>query len=334
MAQSESLFIKSNVKYRLFFAFTPFNLLMVEQLLEGRKFVDSGVIVINTSEQKYESDFAQVINFSGSQHGLLSRLLEYRRIAHLLNGLLRDDMIHSVTAPHPHNLLSNALMLGGGSHFVNIYEDGTANYCASNNVGHLKKQSLIKFFIAPILGFRYQNFLGHITGIDEKLMDNGYFLSPEDIYKPERFSNLHAIDMIWLKDKQSFEYAEIVLVLDQKIEQIFDGNTAKRLRDNMKSYVNTLAVDVYVKPHPAQLKGYDKNWLGRNVIVYNDGAAAELLALELRPKFVVSFFSSALKNIANILPESKCVSFGIAELNVARGISLGKVFSKCGIDLL
>jgi len=36
---------------------------MVEQLLERRKFVDSGVIVINTSEQKYESDFAQVINF-------------------------------------------------------------------------------------------------------------------------------------------------------------------------------------------------------------------------------------------------------------------------------
>lgn len=316
----------------IFFAFTPFNLLVVDALLELEDIACRPSLVINTCKRDYEHASAKVINFRrGKQNGLLSTL-GYWRMSALLRNLKRAKTVHSVYSPHPHNMFSNTLMLDEGTHQVCIYEDGIGNYWNSENTDFLKRQSRRKKRMAFFLGFSYRDYDGHFTGISERIFDTGYFVSPQKIYLPERFQNVKKVHLNVFNDVDEGHCEPIVLLLDQHIEVVYDTATTERLRKRLSTVVTDLGLPVYVKAHPAQDGPDAALELGSNVTLVSNEAPAEYAALELRPMYVVSFTSSALKNIKALLPESICISVGIDEFDSLRGCDLQSVFE--GFDLV
>jgi hypothetical protein len=125
-----------------------------------------------------------------------------------------------------------------------------------------------------------------------------------------------------------------VLVLDQDIEKLFDAQLARQLRAKLVLYVKELGVKIYVKPHPGQNRSVFAQEFGENVVSIETLKPAELVALELRPRYLVSFISSALKNVRGILPDVKAYSFGAREFDEMRGMHLAKVFHDFGVTVL
>jgi hypothetical protein len=332
MVNPADLSPRSPGKQHIFFAFTPFSLMLLEQLLERSEFADQARMVINTASQQYSSDTAQVINFNPSGYSPWQKYRCYRRLARMLRELRKAALIASVTGQHPHMLLSNALMLEPGDYPVNIYEDGIANYFASDNINGLQRKSTLKRMVAPCLGLRYKSYRGHISGIDERVMDNGYFLDPDKVYLPQRFENLHRLENHRADPAGGLALRDTVLVLDQDIESLFDSHTAADLRKRVADHVLSLGMEVQIKAHPSQ-SGQPVNWLGEGAQRIRDNAPAETVAADLRPRYVVSFFSSALKNIKTNAPDTHCISIGATEYDRSTGSNLRDVFSRFGIEV-
>ena len=74
--------------------------------------------------------------------------------------------------------------------------------------------------------------------------------------------------------------------------------------------------------------------LGEDVTLVTSKAAAEHVAIELRPEYVVSFMSSALKNIKGILPTSTCISVSIEEFGALRGSHIEGLFKNFGLTTI
>ena len=213
-----------------------------------------------------------------------------------------------------------------------LYEDGIGNYWNSENVDFLKRQSLRKRRLAPFFGFSYRDYSGHFTGISERVFDTGYFVSPEKIYLSERFESVEKVHLSVLSEIDDNQCEPIVLLLDQHIEVVYDSETTARLRKRLSAVVMDLGLPVHLKAHPAQ-NGPDATLeLGPNITLVSHQTPAEYIALELRPMYVVSFTSSALKNIKALLPQSTCISVGIDEFDKLRGCDLQSVFK--GFDLV
>jgi len=316
----------------IFFAFTPFNLLVVDALLELEHIASRPCLVINTSKRDYQHSSAHVINFRRDKSSRALSLLGYWCMSRLISKLRKTQSIQCVFSPHPHNMLSNGLMFDEGGHGVCIYEDGIGNYWNSENVDFLKRQSVQKRRVAPLLGFSYRDYDGHFTGISERIFDTGYFVSPEKIYQANRFASVEKIHLSVFQEIDEQPCEPIVLLLDQHIEVVYDVETTARLRKRLSDVVMDIGLPIHVKAHPAQ-DGPDPGLeLGPNVTFVPNQSPAEYAALELRPMYVVSFTSSALKNIKALLPKSTCISVGIDEFDKLRGCDLGKVFE--GFDLL
>lgn len=314
------------------FTYTPFNQVVLSSVVQRPEFEGAPVWVINTSQADFDLPTAEVLNL-GLSGGIATTLLAYRRLGSVISKLRSQGRILSVSAPHPHMLASNALMLDQGEFPVNVYEDGMANYCASENSGSLHRSAAFKPWLGPLLGFRFNNYAGHISGIDQRLMDHGYFMSPELIYRPHRFKSLHRIEPDFVDVNPSAPLTGSVLVLDQDIESIFDADTSALLRRKLIACVDELALDVYFKPHPSRPSTHRPNEFARTPHLVGDIGPAESIAAELRPSHVVSFFSSALKNIGVSHPGTQCISVGAREFDQQRGAELAAVFARLGIEI-
>ena len=317
----------------LIFTFTVFNQLLAAALIKSWEPYGRSALVVNSAPKPFSNDRAEVINFCANDHSIFTRFVIYHSIARKLRKLRSQKKIVSVSAPHPHNLLSNSLILTPGNFSVNIYEDGAGNYCASNVEGRLKEKSKRKRIIGPLVGYRYLDYSGHISGLDERLMDNGYFISPENIYRPERFLKLHRIDLDLPEEDAISGFENAALILDQDIEEVLEEQVADKLRAKMYNLANSLGTTILVKSHPASSKILEYHGYKAEPIILDAKEAAEILALRYRPRYVVSYFSSALKNIKQLLPETQCIEIGTKELDDRFDTHLSEVFRIFDIEL-
>jgi hypothetical protein len=238
----------------IFFAFTPFNQLVVDALLEREEIVCRPSLVFNTAQFPYQNSNACVVNFCLDTTGHLEGIFSYWRIARILRKLNNRKMIAAVYSPHPHNLLSNALMLRKSCHEVCVYEDGIGNYWNSENSGFLKGQSSRKRLLAPLLGFSYRDYDGHFTGTSGRVYDRGYFLESEKIFQASRFSRTEKVLLDVPGSASAGQCAPLVLVLDQPIELIFDAELAAELRNRLSEAVREIGLPVYIKSHPGRFE--------------------------------------------------------------------------------
>ncbi|MFT4824623.1 MAG: hypothetical protein ACJAUG_001103 [Halioglobus sp.] len=86
----------------VFFEFTPYNLLVLDALLELEHIACRPSLVINTCKREYKHASVKVINFRRSEQNWLSSALGYWRMSGLLPGLRKSNAVHSVYSPHPH----------------------------------------------------------------------------------------------------------------------------------------------------------------------------------------------------------------------------------------
>jgi len=335
MSQVDKFVKTLSGKCNIFFAFTPFNHLIVDALLEREEIVRRPSLIFNTSKHAYQNSNACVVNFCLENTGRLKGILGYWRIARILRKLNKNNMITAVYSPHPHNLLSNALMLRESGHEVCVYEDGIGNYWDSENTSFLKRQSSRKRLFAPLLGFSYRDYDGHFTGISERVYDRGYFLEPEKIFQANRFSRIEEVLLRVPGAESADPHEPLVLVLDQPIELIFDADMARELRNRLSEAVREIGLPVYIKSHPGRFESGEAPMdLGQVVTLVTSKAAAEHVAIELRPEYVVSFMSSALKNIKGIFPASTCISVGVEEFDALQGSHIEDLFKNFGLTTI
>jgi hypothetical protein len=323
---------KKTEKLHVFFTFTPFNQLVTSAILADHLPTQKNVLVINSSEVPFRAPGIQALDLSSDSHDMTVRYLRHLKAARALLKLRDHNLIASVSAPHPHHLICNTLMLGRRHYPVNITEDGVGNYIASHITGTLKSKMIAKRLAAPLLGLEYKIYKGHFTGIDDQVMDSGYFLNPELVYQNENFRSLHKITLAtpsgW---KSSFPPEEKILVLDQDIESMFSRYDSKLLREKLIEYVRSLNMKTLWKFHPSQKPVMHQSLRDLNIEIIQSKEAAEVVALKHNPKYVISFFSSALKNIKSLVPNTHCIALGALEVDRDRGTSLSRLFQEFGI---
>jgi hypothetical protein len=165
-------------------------------------------------------------------------------------------------------------------------------------------------------------------------MNTGYFLQTGKVYRPDLFAKILSIDLILPGDRTDTITAGLVLFLDQDIEILFDKHTAHQLREKMYNYVNLLGGDVLVKRNQSLTGNVEINRFTGKVLEADPHEAAEMTALHHRPEFVVSFFSSALKNIKQFIPESRCIALGSMVLDSKRGSNLSQTLLDMSVEVI
>ncbi|PLW80998.1 hypothetical protein CWI75_17625 [Kineobactrum sediminis] len=321
----------------IFLTLTPLHQIFVTSLLSSNHFTNSAQIVINMAKKSFEADNVDVINCDFQKRRLVDRISLYRRLARFIKNLLRDDLINSITAPHPNCIICNSLMFANGNHRVNILEDGLGSYYNSKNIGFIKRKSRMHVWQAPILGFSYSDYDGHFSGINVRRMDSGFFLDPSLVYMPERFNKLCKLNLNISSSPPRLDKGHRLLVLDQNIESVLRPEHCKEMRKKMYDYVNSYRSErIILKRHPAIHSGLNVNAFKQRLEEVDPSDAAELTAMVYSPTIVLSFFSSALANIKRMMPHVECIAIMPEKYNKDETAlcQIKSCFDNMGVEIL
>ncbi|HEX7074284.1 MAG TPA: hypothetical protein VF226_09610 [Hyphomicrobiaceae bacterium] len=284
-------------KASIIIGFTPFHLLpMIEvlQAMEGDAYFfhpSADDPCIGTTEQ--------CLAFLGKCNDPhLHRIEKYFRAGRDLDRIAKRYGEVDVYVPHPFNPLSNRAFFHPSASGRFIYQDGLLNYYDALSPLSSRGRRLRQMAKAAAVGLLYRTYEGHLSGVDSRTVSGGFFTHPDRIVRAGSFPVLRRLDF-GRGDKGGRPIPDGgTLFLDQPIEEVVDAGVARELRRQTLDYVNRLGGRVYYKPHYSQkdARCFDAAWrpVGREL----GALPAEWVAPKLDVANVVSFFTSALANVA------------------------------------
>lgn len=203
-----------------------------------------------------------------------------------------------VYVPHPFNPLSNRAFFHPRASGRFIYQDGLLNYYDALSPLSSFIPRARQIAKAAAAGLPYQAYAGHLSGVDSRTISGGFFTHPGRIVRAGRFPMLRQLHFGRGNVGNRPAADGGTLFLDQPIEEVVDAGVARELRRQTLDYVNRLGGRVYYKPHYSQkdARCFDAAWrpVGREL----GALPAEWVAPKLGVANVVSFFTSALANVA------------------------------------
>jgi hypothetical protein len=237
---------------------------------------------------------------------------------------------------HPAQAFSNLLFFSNKVKEINILEDGILNYYGcelchiESKVKVLSQKKIISYFI--------YNYFGHLSGIENKHTNTpfiGWFSNPKDIYHSNLFQKINKIEFRNISKLNEFEETkDIILILDQPIEELFDSDFKDVLLNNMMALLDSTSTsNIYVKPHP---RGGGLFSCSNEYKLIDDPAPVEYLIGKIKPRLVISFISSALVTIKVICPDIHCVSLGLDNTNLNNKFKkdIKKIFESFNVQIL
>jgi hypothetical protein len=234
-----------------------------------------------------------------------------------------------VYVPHPKNIFSNFLFFSRKVAVVNIYEDGLLNYYDAP-----AEKAKVKGFlrlVSWLCGASFQEFSGHLAGYDTCRV-SGLYVSRES--KVVARDKVKEVIQVVSDSKPVVPVAGRILFLDQDVSSFFSLEERAKIVDVMLRLYPLDAYTYYYKAH----HDFKDNSLAMNQLEENlEGLPAESIVGELQPQLVVSFFSSALLNIAVLHSNVKCISLAAEYVHVARdGVPclLSELFRDVGVKCL
>lgn len=264
------------------------------------------------------------------------RIAKYFDAAQEIERLTRRYDKVDVYVPHPYNPLSNHAFFHSRVDERYIYQDGLLNYYDASSPLTSWRRRLGRTIRAVAAGFDYQTYAGHLSGVDSRPVSGGFFTHPYSIVRAEKFPSLTCIDFHHSVGAK-FVTGDATLFLDQPVEEVMGPNVAIALRRKTLEYVNSLGGRVYYKPHYSQKRAgsFDRSWH----LLEGDLAAmpAERATAMLGVANVVSFFTSALANIAIIDNSVICHATSAHMVPVTidgRSATLADVLSGFGVKIV
>lgn len=248
----------------------------------------------------------------------------YRTIKRIKKLLKCFDEI-TLYLPHPSHLIGNYLFFHKKTTNIHIYEDGILNYYDTKS----RNIHIIQIAASILLNIRYTKYHGLLSGINAKKVQAVHLTRPtQSIHLPDRTE----IRKINLGAIENYTPDDILLFLDQ--------NTDKHLTPEQRSTAiataNSIATEhnlrIITKSHHDQAKREPND----DTTIQPD-EAAELTIQHVKPKIVVSFFSSALINIKQIEPQIRCISLSSKHITVninKTPVSLSKIFESAGVECI
>jgi hypothetical protein len=314
---------------RVVIGFTPFHALFAERLLaqlegevfclftkgwprEGRPYTRLGFFSGNGPVLRALSYIASCLYFSLRIHGLF----------------LRGCKVH-VYAPHPSNIFTNYLFFARRTASVNVYEDGLLNYydVPSSRGGVSRGLKCL----ALLCGIPYRNYPGHLAGYDARSVDSLFVSRAGAVVSREKVG---AVVQLSVVGSSVEPVARRVLFLDQDVSRFISDAQRDTLLARMLAIYPPGEYEYFYKGHhDFASTGVDMRSLSPELV----SRPAELVAIELRPEIVVSFFSSALLNIAGVFSGVKCLALAAGEVGISRDGrpgSLADIFRAAGVDCL
>lgn len=314
--------------------FTPFHLLPMKEVLQR---IEGDVYIFHPglSDARVWRDVRPVRFLGRCDDPSRLRLAKYFDAGHEIDRLARRCGEVDVYVPHPYNPLSNHAFFHPGAGARYIYQDGLLNYYDAPNPLTSWRARLGRAARAMAVGLQYRMYTGHLSGVESRPISGGFFTHPDRVVRAERFPALTRIDLRHAADA-SFVAGGATLFLDQPIEAVVGVDTAAALRRKTREYVNALGGRVYYKPHYSQKRetSLDPSWR----VVEGDLAAqpAECVAPRLGVANVVSFFTSALANIALSSEGVVCHATAAHLVPITidgRGSTLGDLLARFGVQI-
>lgn len=235
----------------------------------------------------------------------------------------------SLYAPHPCSVFSNYLFFSKRVASVNVYEDGLLNYydVASSRA---RIPAFLKF-LGFISGLPVKEFDGHLAGYDARRVDRLYVSRAAAVVAKSKVG-----EVIQLSG-QGEELTPIprrILFLDQNVDNFLSSEQRARAIAKMFELYPLEGCSYFYKGHHDYCPGME------GMVVLKEGlstAPAESVVMELCPEVVISFYSSALLNIASLYPDLECVSLAACFVRVTRDevpMSLASIFEEAKVVCL
>ncbi|MHB1059080.1 MAG: polysialyltransferase family glycosyltransferase [Rhodanobacter sp.] len=267
------------------------------------------------------------------------RLWKYARAGREIKNLMRnagdaDDV--DVYVPHPFNPLSNYAFFLSEHSSKYIYQDGILNYYDAASPLGSRSCLLRQKAKAAIIGLPYRAYAGHLSGIDNSEIAGGFFTHPERIVHASRFHSIRKLHLRPGPSDSSTGSRSGTLFLDQPMEGSVGKLAAGDLQLRTIDFVNSLEGPVFYKPHYAQKAKSPPDPAWRALDSHSQSLPAELLVARLGIKSVVSFYSSALANIALNHSDMNCYATAAEAIPVSidgRSTTLAEVLSGLGVKI-
>jgi|GEM_PF-2787967 len=291
-------------------------------------------------------DISRLSGFGGNPRFLgacnrqsAGRLWKYARAGREIKDLVQSagkSCDVDIYVPHPFNPLSNYAFFLSERSGKYIYQDGILNYYDATSPLDSRSCLLRQKAKAAIIGLPYRAYAGHLSGIDTTAIAGGFFTHPERIVHTNRFNSIQKLHLHPGPAGSSAESQSGTLFLDQSIEESIGNPAASALRLHTISFVNGLGGPVVYKPHYAQKTKSppDPSWQALDS--HSRSLPAELLVAKLGIKSVVSFYSSALANIALNYSDINCYATAAVAIPVSidgRSTTLAEVLSGFGVKI-
>jgi len=212
-----------------------------------------------------------------------------------------------ILAPHPEHIIANYFFFSKKVKKVYLYEDGLLNYIDVKLSGGIKKRSLKRKALSPLLFYRYKVVEDHLSGCQQRVISRGYFQYPDEVYLSNKYNTIKKIS---LERVCAFGTdSEVALFIDQDIESVYGVEKGKGLREKLYSHLSQYK-KVYVKFHHDYISsGFSVESLPDNFAIlekfYQDDIAENVVA-RIGAGVACSFTSTALINISTKHQNIKC----------------------------
>lgn len=314
--------------------FTPFHLLPMLELVSEAQ----GDVYLFHPDMRV--DIAQGLRtrvsfLGGGDTPRGPRVLRYLRAGSEIDRILREHDDVALYAPHPFNPLANYALFHPRAGRRYIYQDGILNYYDARNPLASSKWIMRQKIKATLAGMPYTVYQGHLSGVDALPIAGGYFTHPHMIARAARFPLVKRLHLAAASLAGQTAHGG-VLFLDQPIEQVVGSDKAALLRARTFAYVERLGGTVIYKPHYTQkVVARPAEWQ-----VLGDTLAslpAEEVIARTEVSQVVSYFTSALANIAVMYPGIVChaTAADVVPITVdGRPTSLAELFEGFGVRVV
>lgn len=245
----------------------------------------------------------------------LSKIRELLWLKKELTSIRMNYGCVSVFIAHPYQWLANYLLLSYSHNAAYLIQEGILNYCRYD-VNKFQQQVMKKYSAFNwIMGFPYRPYQGLLTMADRFGVYEGIFVfskeglvcSPKDVFE---------ISTVPLADVSRSSEAYRCLFLDQDLEEFMEPGDVRLIRNLSVQYLAEKMgyKEILYKSHPFQrnLNGILDELMLRGVKVntIDTPKPVELIVQDLQLREVVGYFSSALVNIKNCIPNIACTSIG------------------------
>lgn len=197
---------------------------------------------------------------------------------------------------------------------ISLFEDGSAFYFRSTS-NWIKKCKLLLKSAIGVLGFSYYKapMLSNYLGYDSALVERVYLLRYSDVVDHKK-QLIIPFGGECLNSEKS-----VLLFLDQPWGRVWDIYLIKTVARAIEKYLldfHLANFRVLIKPHPRDQffeYSFSKYFQTKFEVLESDKCVEELI-ISIAPAEVVSFFSTALVNIAGLFKGVRVKSFTLSDI--------------------